>query len=140
MHDFIIQNAGSVRKVLRKTTLKLDRPEDLSSWQQFLGWTHIRAPQIRPDQVKVQYELAADLSRQDVEAMIDDWNAGHEREWDDYGFKIKGSSQTPFWLSHSLARKEFELDVKRNSLEVVNSDSLITALNQNRAELMQLIE
>lgn len=140
MHDYIIQNAGNIRKVLRKTTLKLDRPEDLSNWQQFLDWTHIRAPQIRPDQVKVQYELPADLSRQDVEAMIDDWNAGHEREWDDYGFKMKGSSQTPFWLSHSLARKEFELDVKRNSLEVVNSDSLITALNQNRAELMQLIE
>lgn len=140
LHDFILNNADKVRKVLRKTTLKLDRPEQLSSWQQFLGWTHMREPQIRPDQVKVQYELPAAVSRPDVEAMIGDWNAGHEREWDDYGFKMQGSAQTPYWLSHSLARKEFDLDVRRNSLEVVNSDSLLLALNQNRAELMQLIE
>lgn len=138
-HELILKNAESVRKVLRKTTLKLDRPEQLSRWQHFLEWTHMREPQHRPDQVKVQYELPAQLSRADIEAMIAAWNEGHDREWDDYGFKLKGSSQHIHWLSHSLARQEFQLDVERTDLEVVNSQSLLKALSDHRVEILRLI-
>ncbi|MCY1312647.1 hypothetical protein D9M70_630860 [compost metagenome] len=99
----------------------------------------MREPQHRPDQVKVQYELPAQLSRDDIEAMIAAWNEGHDREWDDYGFKLKGSSHHIHWLSHSLARQEFQLDVERTDLEVVNSQSLLKALSDHRVEILRLI-
>lgn len=138
-HELLLNNAATIRKVLRKTTLELNRPEQLARWQQFLQWTTLREPQHRPDQVKVQYELPAEVSRDDVEAMIADWNAGHDRQWDDYGFKLKGAAQHIHWLSHSLARSEFDLDVERNSLEVVNPGSLLKALTDHQAEILRLI-
>lgn len=137
-HDFLIKNADSIRKVLRKTALKLNRPVDLDSWQRFLKWSHLSEPQNRPDQVKIQYELPVQPSKKDVESVIAAWNNAHEREWDDYGFKLKGEPRV-HWLSHSLARKEFELNITRNSLEVVNTGSLLTALTKNKAEILKLI-
>ncbi|MFY1053517.1 hypothetical protein ACOQNP_18015 [Ectopseudomonas khazarica] len=138
-HELILSNADRVRKVLRKSTLELNRPEQLGRWQQLLQWTTLREPQQRPDQVKVQYELPVHVSRDDVQGMIADWHAGHDRQWDDYGFKLKGESQHVHWLSHSLARSEFDLDITRNSLEVVNAQSLLKALTDNQAEILRLI-
>lgn len=140
LHAMLLNNAGRVRKVLRKTTLRLDRAEQLDQWQKVMAWTHIRAPQNRPDLVKLQYEVAAQLTRDDIEAMIASWNAGHDREWDDYGFRLKGESSKVHWLSYSIARKEFDLNVKRNSLEVVNPQSLLKALHGGRAEILKLLE
>lgn len=140
LHEMLVRNVDRVRKVLRKTTLKLERGEQLDRWQRVMAWTHIRVPQNRPDMVKLQYELAANLGKEDIEAMIASWSAGHDREWDDYGFKLKGESSKVHWLSYSIARKEFDLNVKRNSLEVVNPQSLLKALHGSRAEILKLLE
>ena len=69
--------------------------------------------------------------------MIQDWKEGTEREWDDYGFVFRGSSDI-HWLSHSLARVEQELDVERDNDEVVNSMSLLNALHPVKARLMEM--
>lgn len=138
-HDFILNNADAVRKIVRKTALDLDRPEQLDRWQRLMEWTHLRQANQQPDEVKVQYELPVQVSREDIEAIIEDWNAGHERQWDDYGFKLKGNPK-PHWLSHSLARSDFDLDITRNDLEVVNAESLLKALTANQAEILRLLK
>lgn len=139
LHEMILKSASSVRKVFRKTTLDLQRSEDLSRWQSMLTGLHLREKAKRPDQVRVKYEIPAALSREDIETMIASWTEQHDREWDDYGFKMSGNS-APYWLSHSLARKDFDLDVTRNSLEVVNTQSLLKALNTQKAEILRLIK
>ena len=44
--------------------------------------------------------------------MIEGWETNHDSKWDDIGFTLTGE-QNPRWLSNSLARDTFKLDVKR---------------------------
>lgn len=138
--ELIQQNRINIRKVIRKTVLKLNREEDLSKWQSLLRWTHMEKPANQPDRVRVQYELSGAVTDHDLEAIFKDWDAGHETEWDDYGFMFQGQSAQPHWLSHTLARSQFELDVIRDSEEVVNGESLLEALLANRVEILKLTE
>ncbi|MDO9597027.1 MAG: hypothetical protein Q7J47_04830 [Azoarcus sp.] len=138
--ELIQQNRINIRKVIRKTVLKLDREEDLSKWQSLLRWTHMEEPAKHPDKVRVQYELNGAMTEDDLQAIFEDWDAGHESEWDDYGFMFLGQSAQPYWLSHTLARSQFELDVTRDSEEVVNAESLLNALLENRVEIIKLTE
>lgn len=140
--DLILQKAESIRKVIRKTTLKLTRTPDRDFWQRMLQMTGISppGPETRPEKIRVQYEIATPVSSEEVKVIIADWDAHHDREWDDYGFEFKGESGKPLWLSHSLAREEFELDVKRDNPEVINSDSLLKALNSARENIMEILK
>jgi len=138
--DFIRQNVDSVRKVLRKTTLRLNRVPDHAWWQDLLHKTKMSEPQVKPEHVKIQYEMITALSLTDVDAMIEDWDAHHEREWDDYGFELRGESNKTHWFSHSLARAEFELNVERDNEEVVNAESLLAALDSAKANILRILE
>ena len=135
-HDLILKNFDRITRVERNTLLRLDRPEDIDAWQQFLRWTNISQPQQRPDRMRIKYRLTTCVTLADVTAMIDDWNQDAEKEWDDYGFVFKGSTDI-HWLSHSLARIEQDLEISRDNDEVVNSDSLLKALHPIRASLLK---
>lgn len=138
--DFIRQNRLRINKVIRKTMLKLDRAEDLSKWQSLIRWMHRQEPNLRPDRVRVQYELSGAVTDQDLDGIFADWDAGHESEWDDYGFMLRGEAGHPHWLSHTLAREKFPLEVVRNNDEVVNAESLLSALLSKRDEILNLIK
>lgn len=138
--DLIRQSVDSIRKVIRKTTLTLAREEDLTKWQQLLMWTKLRQQPEALQKVRVQYELSTGVTLPDLDAMIDDWNEQHDRQWDDYGFCLRGESQKIRWLSHSLARAEVGLDVMRDNDEVVNLESLIAALEDKRATILRLLD
>ncbi|MFB9159924.1 hypothetical protein [Chromobacterium violaceum] len=138
--DIIRENATNIRKIIRKSTLQLNRHPDYAWWQTFLHKTHISEPQARPEKVRVQYEISTSVTLQDVNAIISDWDEHHEREWDDYGFTLKGQPNQPLWLSHSLAREEFELDIERNNPEVVNSESLLASLNAAKDRILRILE
>lgn len=130
----------SIRKIVRKTTLTLNREQDLAKWQQFLVWTKLRDQPADLQKVRVQYEISTGISLADLDTIIDDWNEEHDRQWDDYGFSFKGDSQKIMWLSHSLARSEFDLDVTRDNDEVVNAASLLSALTDRRAAILRLLD
>lgn len=135
-HAMILKNSDRITRVERSTLLKLDRPEDLDTWQHFLRWTKIHQPQQRPDRMRIRYRLTTPVSHQDVESMIEAWNQGAEKQWDDYGFVFRGSADI-HWLSHSLARSEQDLDVDRDNDEVVNGLSILKALHPMKATLLQ---
>ncbi|MCS3806718.1 hypothetical protein HNO92_004327 [Chromobacterium alkanivorans] len=137
--DYIRQRAQRIRKVIRKSVLKLQRTPDFALWQTFLHKMHISPPSTRNENVKVQYEIATTVQVSDVDAIIAEWEEHHEREWDDYGFEFKGEANKTYWLSHSLARGEFDLDVVRDHPEVVNSESLLSALHAKREHILSIL-
>ncbi len=136
-HDLIRKNVDKISRVEKNTVLKLHRPEDLSIWQTVLKMSNMREPDQRPETFKLKYRMNTPVTKEDVEAMILDWKNGVETEWDDYGFMFKGGSKL-HWLSHSIARREFDLDIERNNDEVVDSMSLIKALYRERKQLKEL--
>ena len=64
---------------------------------------------------------------------------GHDSKWDDIGFTLKGE-QVPRWLSNSLARDQFDLDVKRIDEEIVDATSLLEKLTEKRDLILALLE
>lgn len=137
-YDLLLEQAHRIRKIHRKTTLRLNRPEELAFWQKAYQIATLRRPQNLPDIIKFKYEVKAEMNRDQVQEIINSWLADHDREWDDYGFLLSGE-QSPHWLSHSIARDEFPLDVDRNNLEIVNPESLLRAITGGLDEILALI-
>lgn len=134
----LFDNAQLIRKIICKSSLKLSRPEDLDDWQRFLANIRLRTAVPNDESVKIRYEVGASLSRDDLVELINDWDQQHERQWDDYGFKIRGD-KTIHWLSHSIARDEFQVEIRRDNAEVVNAHSLLRELNRRQRVITGLL-
>ncbi|NIC42179.1 hypothetical protein [Aquabacterium sp. A08] len=138
--DLLIQRARDIRKVVRKTELNNGRRPDRALWQRLLQRAGMTAAPEIPAAVRVEYELPAKFEPDEMKALQDRWdidNANME-DWDDVGFVLKGE-QTPHWLSKSVARGTHDLDVERESLELVNPASLLQQLTAHRTALTAMI-
>lgn len=139
-HEFLVQNASLITKVLRRTHLELQTGEDLALWQKL--WRKVR-PTERPattDPVSLQYEMKASMTPEEVQAIIDASDADTSASaWDDIGFQLTRES-SPRWLNKSYARDKFDLDISRENAEIVNIDSLLDAITQKRDVLLTLLD
>ena len=137
MHDFILARHARIRKVERKTSLSLRLPEDLAFWQSALRAVNpFHERQDLPDeQVRIKFETQVSYSHEELSALIENWVARHDVEWDDYGFSLVGETKV-YWLSDSLARVKIMVEVQKDNDEVVNADSLVAALNGSHAQLV----
>ncbi|CAI1947599.1 Uncharacterised protein [Serratia marcescens] len=126
-HDIIKQNANNISKVEKVVELDLAKADELSLWQKLLVEMKISQPQNPGASTKIRYEISPELDLTDIDDMIADWNANGDINSCDYGFKFKGDQQM-YWLSRSLARTKFPLDLDRQDAEFVTSDSLLTEL------------
>lgn len=126
-HDIIRQNANNVSKVEKVVELNIAKADDFSLWQKMLINMKISHPQNADVSTKVRYELSPNVSLNDIDGMIADWNANNDTSSCDYGFSFKGDSKM-YWLSRSLARTKFPLNLERQDAEFVNSKSLLSEL------------
>jgi hypothetical protein len=126
-HEIIRQNADRIKKIERIIELDLSKPEQLGLWQRMLDVVQLGAPQGAAITTKVRYTIFPEVTPQDVNEMIADWEADLN-EVNDYGFYFEGDANKPYWLSNSLARTNFQLDVERDNIEFVRSDSLLSEL------------
>ena len=126
-HDIIRQNAANISKIEKVVELDVSKAEQLDLWQKMLIGMRIRGPQNAGVSTKVRYELSPQVDLNDIEGMISDWNANAETNSCDYGFVFRGDSKM-YWLSQSLARTKFPLDLIRQDAEFVSSDSLLREL------------
>jgi hypothetical protein len=96
--------------------------------------------QVATPVARVQYEFPARFEPDEMRSLQAQWDAesAQMEDWDDVGFVLAGES-TPYWLSKSVARGTLELDVERDNLEVVNSQSLLSELRRNRTSMTALI-
>lgn len=136
--QFMLDNVGSITKVIRKETLDLTQRETLSLWQKLIRQAKLSSPPVTPVEPRISYDLPFQPTADDIENMFDAWEDTAESKWDDFGIMIKGHHDV-YWVSHTLARKEFDLDVERENDEVVNSISLIDALLIKRTQILALI-
>lgn len=138
-YEFLKKNVDKITRAVRKTKLQLNRNDDLKMWQQFLRWTQISVPKGKPaDFINLQYVVGANITENDLTNIIREYQDNQDRQWDDYGFKVKGDQKT-HWLSHASARGEFELDVIKDNDEVFNTDSLLAALDKRKAAILKLM-
>lgn len=136
--QFMLDNLLKINKIVRKETLDLSQPAELTFWQKMLRQAHLADPANVPIKARISYDFPFKPTMDDIENLFTAWEETAETHWDDFGIKITGS-QDIYWVSHTLARKEFELPITRDNDEVVNADSLIDAVNTQKAQILQLV-
>lgn len=138
--DLLVQRASEVRKIIRKTELNNGRRQDIALWQKLLRRAGMAAAPEAPPSVRLEYELPVRFEPDEMRAFQDRWDieSAEMQDWEDVGFKLQGDS-TPYWLSKSIARGIYELDIDRDNEEVVNPQSLLNQLRAKRAIITAVI-
>lgn len=129
----------SVTKVIRRNKLSPQVALHRSVWQKMLEGLRVthEESQLTAD-VKIKYEIPFTPSVEQFDGMVEEWEENHESKWDDIGFKLSGDSEIR-WLSHSVAKAEYEIDVTRDNDEIVDAQSLLNALTENRNVILGLV-
>ncbi len=126
-HEIIRQNANNITKIEKVVELDVSKPAELAFWQTLLINMKISQPQLAGTPTKIRYELSPTVNINDIDGMIHDWNINSDTNSCDYGFALKGDPKM-YWLSRSLARTKFPLDLERQDAEFVTPDSLLQEL------------
>ncbi len=137
--DYIVNNLSKIRKVTRHNRLSpnLENSQDL--WQKALLGLGLKKQRKLNSDVNFSYEFSFKPSEDELTEMIDEWEDNHDSKWDDIGFTLTGE-QNPRWLSNSLARDTFELDVKRVNDEIVDAESILDQVTEKRDLILALLK
>lgn len=136
--EYLRKNRQFITKIIRKNSLLPSVHSNLSLWQSLLVNCGIVPDIPLQNNIQVKYEFGHTPTEYELDSMIQEWEMSHDTKWDDIGFAIKGET-SPFWLSHSVAKNKFELDVERDNEEIVNPESLLEQITSIRPRLLRLL-
>src|SRR5690625_932528 len=136
--DYILEQKNQIRKITRHNRLSPKIAECQEFWQKALLNLGLKKQRNLNSEVNFSYEFSFTPSEPELKEMIAEWEKNHDSKWDDIGFTLKGE-QVPRWLSNSLARDKFELDVKRIDEEIVDARSLLDQLTEKRELILGLL-
>ncbi len=139
---YIKNNRSKIRKIVRKIGIEQTAPVKRSLLQSFfknLGIGEFDTRRLYDANVK--YELNYKPTEAELNKMIKEWRSAHGETWDDIGFSFEGESATTRWFASAQVNKELNLNLRWNDDHtVVQIDSLLNSLRQNRQEIEQLIK
>lgn len=135
-HEEIKQKVNFIKKIERIIELDLSIGTDLDLWQKMLAKISLGAQHAAQPSTKVRYTISPDVDLDDVNQMIQEWDADPS-EVNDYGFVFQGEANKTYWLSNSLSRTQFDLRIERENDEIVNLQSLLTDLRSKKALILR---
>lgn len=137
--EYIYSQRNSIRKITRHNRLIPKLADSQELWQKALKSLGLKKNKNLDSEVKFSYEFNFTPSKDELNEMVEEWRKNHDSKWDDIGFTLKGE-QVPRWLSNSLARDQYDLDVKRLDDEIVDASSLLEKLTDKRNLILSLLE
>lgn len=137
--DYILEQKNQIRKITRHNRLSPKIAECQEFWQKALLNLGLKKQRNLNSEVNFSYEFSFTPSEPELKEMIAEWEKSHDSKWDDIGFTLKGE-QVPRWLSNSLARDQFKLDVNRIDEEIVDAKSILEQLTEKRDLILGLLK
>lgn len=138
--SYLLANAGSIDKILSKTTLSSEHPGDFTRWQQVLSLSRVfRAPPPLREEALVKLEFPIQFTRPQLAETIAAWHQREESDatgQDDLGFHLRNGDIK--WLSKSQARTGYQIDVSWIDDELVDIASLFRQLQVHRTAVVAL--
>ena len=135
--EYISQHQNRITKIIRKNRLSITEPDDRNFFSRMMDRVLLQDVNPEHTDIKVKYEVNYTPSQEQLQQMIGEWDVENETRWDDIGFNIAG---TTYWLSHSTAKDEVDLNVTRDNDEVINAQSLIRALQTNQDRIFNVLD
>ncbi|GAW97955.1 MULTISPECIES: hypothetical protein [Colwellia] len=137
--SYILDQCHNIRKVERHNRLSPTLESNQDLWQKALLGLGLKKARNLNSEVNFSYQFPFTPSEQELKEMVKDWEDNHDAKWDDIGFTLKGE-QAPRWLSNSLARSEYELDIKRLDDEIVEAKSILDQVTEKRDLILSLLD
>ncbi|MDD3815790.1 MAG: hypothetical protein PHZ02_14230 [Desulfocapsaceae bacterium] len=136
--DLIKQKCASIRNIIRKSTLNLEVEEEKSLATKMLEKMGIFQGCNGRQELSVKYNIPYTPTNDDISSIIE--NAFEEGlSWhNDVGFQFTGKSEVT-WLSNSIIKRDFDLNVERENDEVVNLLSLGKQLSSQRQIVVNIL-
>jgi hypothetical protein len=135
--EFLKKNQRRIVRIVRKNTLNpsgTNRKPSLSrAFREDLG---LPIDGTAFNTSHVRYEVRHSPNPTELDTIITTWEEDYETQWDDVGFKLSNDPET-YWLSHTLLKREVDLEVQRDNEEIVNAASLLVELEKRRTELLR---
>ncbi|WP_298016626.1 hypothetical protein [uncultured Castellaniella sp.] len=129
-------------KVIRVGHLELTNPVDAAAFGGVLAFFRgaNRKRQITRDrQLRVELELTP--TERELEKMIkEELGAKRRSSWEDLGFALKGETSKVLWVSKSMARDIFEMDLRVDEAGVVDLASLKEELAKRRKHILRILQ
>lgn len=134
--EYLITNYDLIRKIHKHNEIPFFKFESRAYWQKIPGIYNKK-----DDELTAKYSLEfryTPNSEEEIRTIINDWQENHkETKWEDLGFTLIGKS-SPIWLSGTIARNDFELDIRRNKNEIVEPIDLLTQLKKISTQILNL--
>lgn len=125
--------------MIRHTELNVNVQADIELYQRLLNWVGLGEPAAPETHAKIEYNMPFNPTAEELETIIQSWHETGGGEWNDIGFKMVGDPQAK-WLSNSLAKISQTVDIEKDNDEVVNAESLLTVLTNNKESFLDAIE
>jgi hypothetical protein len=136
--DYILRRARQIRKISRHNRLLPSLPHHQEFWQKALVVLGLKENQQLDAPVNFAYEFSLTPTEAELQEIIRNWDHHHDLKWDDIGFTFQGEQKIQ-WLSHSLARSDYNLAVKRLNEEIIDAKSLLSELTLKRQDILALL-
>ena len=134
----IFSQRNSIRKIIRKKTIKLSDPNDrtiLSFARRMIGLDTAVYPGDVDSSMRFKLEIEQRPSREELETMIEEFEV--DDGWSDLGFAMSDSDQYIRWLSGAYSKEELSVSITRKADGIVSLPHLMAALQERRAGLIR---
>ena len=137
--QFITRRRAAIKKFIRKMEVHPNIHRETTFLQRiYENITGLHRQQPHAEGIKVKYEVSATPSADELAAMIETWRSSRASNWEDVGFEIDGDTTKVRWLSHSLARADFELDVEGQIEPAIGAENLLNAILEKRDNILAI--
>lgn len=135
--DLIRHNRSKISKLLRKDCLHTMDRDDRGFLHKL--FENIGGNPLVNNETRIKYEVSIEnLKEQELNNIIEKWIKDSE-EWSNVGFKIDGIPE-PKWLSHSIVKKDIEINVDKTEKGILKAKSLLEQVILYKEHLTSLIE
>jgi len=135
----LIDNADRIRKLLRRTEMRIGGAAKADMWQRMLRNVGLSSgPRPLPN-AKLSFKMDVTLDAEQVRKIIEEFDAPNQlSDWEDVGFQLAGDPK-PKWLNRMIARNDYDLEILRENAELVNPQSLAAELFRVQPDLVTLL-
>ena len=137
--SYILNQCHNIRKIERHNRLSPKTLGNQALWQSALLALGLKKQPSLNSEVNFSYEFSYCPSKDELREMMLEWDNNHDSKWDDIGFTFTGDPKRR-WLSHSLARNDYELDIKRLDAEIVKAKSILDQVTEKRDSILALLD
>ena len=137
--EVIREKREDIRGVVRKIELSRDNEYQAGFVEKACSW--IGLTKIENDRRHFRFKYRISLnnpSKEELEKIILSWKSDSGSSWDNLGFHLDGEAKVR-WIDSFLASETFSFEIKRINAELVDIDSLLNTISNNRDTILDAL-